>query len=106
MALAAVAVVSCGGKVIVDGLAPNGTGGAGGAGQTSSTSSTTSSTHGSTGVAVASSSTGQMTTGTGGSCDPKYTCAEAITPPIGNPQMLCSGSVADIAFQALLKCTC
>lgn len=102
---AAAVMASCGGKVLVDGLGPNGpegVGGAGGAATTTSASHSTSNvvgTTGSTGPAQTSSSSGPP-------CDVNYPCAEAITPPIGNPQLLCPGSPAYNFYQALLKCTC
>jgi len=108
---AAVITASCGGKVLVDGLGPNGpegTGGAGGAGGAMTTGSHGDSSVISTSNVVGSAGStgpGQASSGTGPPCDPKYHCAEAITPP-GNPQFLCPGSMSSNLYQTLLKCTC
>ena len=35
-----------------------------------------------------------------------YTCAEAITPPDGDPNKLCPGTAAGAAYDKLARCTC
>lgn len=84
---------ACGGKVVVD---ASGAGGSGG------TSGTLTSTDATTDVSVVSS----VTTGSGGSCDPTYTCAEAITPPDVDPGKLCKGSISAAIHDALIQCAC
>jgi hypothetical protein len=39
-------------------------------------------------------------------CDANYKCAEAITPPNGDPTKLCDGTVSAMLYDALSKCTC
>jgi len=103
----AAVLASCGGKVIVDGLPPNGAGGAGGAGGATTTSGSMSSNVNTTTVGTTGSTgPGQTSTGSGSVCDPNYSCAQAITPPNGDPKLLCPGSQSYNLYQVLLKCTC
>jgi hypothetical protein len=106
--ISAAVLASCGGKVIVDGLPPSGAGGAGtgGAGSATTTNSSASSNANTTAVGnTGSTGPGQTSTGSGPSCDPTYSCAEAITPS-GDPKLLCPGTPSNDLYQALLKCTC
>ncbi len=106
IALSLTAVVACGGKVVVEAGTISGSGGAGG---TSSTVSTADGPGPTTNVATSVVSVGpssSVTTGTGMSCDPAYTCAEAITPPEGNPDKLCDGTLAAKQYFLLIQCIC
>lgn len=86
-----VSFAACGGKVVVD---ASDSGGAGG---------TSPSTADGTPDVVASAS---VTTGSGGACDPAYTCAEAITPPDADPGKLCEGSLSAALHEAMIQCAC
>jgi len=90
---------ACGGKVVVD---ASGTGGAGGTSTTFTTAD--GAPDPTTNVSVVASSS--VTTGSGGSCDPMYTCAEAITPPDIDPGKLCDGSISAALHDALIQCAC
>ena len=101
----AAALAACGGKVLVDGLPPSGAGGAGAGGAAATGSSSHQTTSAIVGGA-ASTGSGPTSTASGASCDPNYGCAQAITPPNGDPKLLCPGSMSAILYQALLKCIC
>lgn len=75
-----------------------------GGGTTTATTTTTASVGGAGGGGGATSTA----TGTGGAptCDNMYTCAEAITPPNGDPGKLCLDNASGKAFTALSDCTC
>jgi hypothetical protein len=87
---------ACGGKVVVD---ASDTGGAGGMGSSISTADGAPDT-----TSVVASAA--VTTGSGGPCDPTYTCAEAITPPDVDPGKLCQGSVSAALYDAMIQCAC
>jgi len=42
----------------------------------------------------------------GGMCDMAYKCAEAITPPDGDPTKLCDMTTSAMLYDDLAKCTC
>ena len=86
---------ACGGKVVVD---ASDTGGAGG------TSTAVTTADGAPDASVVASSS--VTTGSGGSCDPTYTCVQAITPPDVDPAKLCDGSSSAAFYDALIQCAC
>ena len=86
---------ACGGMVVVD---ASDTGGAGG---TSGTFTTADGPPNPTTGVFAS-----VTTGSGGTCDPAYTCAQAITPPDVDPAKLCPGSLSAALHDALIQCAC
>src|SRR5689334_18679220 len=93
-ALAASNAAGC----IVTGSGTSGTGGtgsgSGGAGG-STTASTTGATMPTTSSSGAGGATGSTGTSTGSAmCDMAYTCAEAITPGLGDPAKLCNGTPA------------
>lgn len=93
----AICFTACGGKVVVDAS------GSGGAGGTDNTISTADGTPDPTSTGGPSSS---VTTASGASCDPAYTCAEAITPPGADPGKLCEGSSSAALHDALIQCAC
>lgn len=112
LGLAAVTAAACGGKVVVE---SSGGTGAGGAGGTASTLTTADGAPGQTSIATVGVSTvgvstvaaTSVTTGSGmGGCDPTYTCAEAITPPSGDPGLLCDNTVHTKLYDTLVQCTC
>jgi hypothetical protein len=103
IALGLTAIAACGGKVVVEA----GTGGAGGTTSTASTAD--GAPEPGTDVATSVVSVGpstSVTTGTGMSCDPAYTCAEAITSPEVNPDKLCDNTLAAKLYFVLVQCTC
>ena len=109
LGLVAVAVAACGGKVVVESSGASGTGGSGGTSTTLTTGDGAPDTSavGVTSVAVAVAVAASVTTGTGTSaCDPTYTCAEAITPPAGDPTKLCDNTLGAKLYDALVQCTC
>lgn len=87
------------GACTVTGTGTTGSGGGSGGGTTTATTTTT------TGGVGGSGGSGSTTTGGAGGCDANYTCAEAITPPDGDPGKLCNGPHGDV-YDALVKCTC
>lgn len=99
LGLVAITIAACGGKVVVESSGASGTGGAGGT--PSSFTTADGAPDPSTNVAVGATSVG---TGTG-ACDPTYTCAEAITPPEGDPAHLCEGPSA-MLYDAFAQCVC
>jgi hypothetical protein len=107
LGLVAVTAAACGGKVVVE---SSGGTGAGGAGGTASTFTTGDGAPGQTSVATVGVSTVAATSVTSGSgmggCNPSYTCAEAITPPAGDPALLCDNTVHAKIYDALVQCTC
>jgi hypothetical protein len=110
IALAIVPVTACGGKVVVDASNSPGAGGAGGAPivmVSTSDGPPNPTTNGIVSVAVGSTSNA-VTVGAGGApgCGPTYKCAEAITPPDGDPSKLCPGSDSEALYEELLKCIC
>jgi hypothetical protein len=82
------------------------TSGTSGTGGSSTTSGEGTTTTGGVGGGGGSGGAASTATGTGGApaCDPKYTCAEAITPP-ADATKLCPGAHADL-YDALTACTC
>jgi hypothetical protein len=105
LGLVAVTVAACGGKVVVESSGATGAGGAGGTSPTLTTGDGAPDPQSvaTVGVTVAATS---VTTGTGTSgCDPAYTCAEAISPPDGDPSKLCEGQHA-MLYDALTQCVC
>jgi hypothetical protein len=106
IALGLTAIAACGGKVVVDAGTSSGAGGAGG---TASTVSTADGQDPTTDVATSVVSVGpssSVTTGTGMSCDPNYTCAEALTGSDGDPSKLCDGTLAAKLYDVLVQCIC
>ncbi len=95
---------ACGGKVVVESSGASGTGGAGGTGSTFTTADGAPNPTNVT-VGVSTVAATSVTTGTGASCEPTYTCAEAITPPEGDPGKLCEGVSAQL-YDALAQCVC
>ena len=109
-ALGLVAVAACGGKVVVESSGGSGTGGSGGTSTTLTTADGAPDPVTTVGVVTVGSSVvaaSSVTTGTGTSgCDPSYTCAEAISPPDGDPTKLCDGTVHAKMYDALVQCVC
>jgi len=107
LGLVAVTAAACGGRVVVESSGATGTGGAGG---TPSSFTTADGAPGQTSIATVGVSTvaaTSVTTGTGmGGCDPAYTCAEAISPPSGDPGLLCDNTVHAKLYDALTQCVC
>lgn len=107
--LVAVTAAACGGKVVVESSGATGTGGAGG---TPSMLTTGDGAPGQTsiatvGVGPSTVAATSVTSGSGmGGCNPAYTCAEAITPPAGDPVLLCDNTVHAKLYDALVQCTC
>jgi hypothetical protein len=103
---------ACGGKVVVDAQSVSGTGGAGGSNNTITTSdgtpnpTTSVSVSASVSASVSVVASSSVTVGSGMTCDPSYTCVEAITPPAGNAGKLCEGTIDAKLYDALLQCTC
>lgn len=110
LGLVAVTVAACGGKVVVESSGASGTGGAGGTSTTLTTADGAPNpvtTVAAVTVGVSSVAATSVTTGTGTSgCDPSYTCAEAITPPAGDPGKLCDGTPGAKQYDALVQCLC
>ena len=109
IALGLTAIAACGGKVVVEAGATAGTGGAGGTSSTITTADGTPNptTDGVTTIAVSvGPSSSAVTTGTGMSCDPTYSCAEAFTPPDGDPSKLCDNTLAAKLYDVLVQCIC
>ncbi len=108
LGLVAITLAACGGKVVVESSGASGTGGAGGT--PSSFTTADGAPDPSTSVAVVAVSavaSTSVTTGTGTTgCDPTYTCAEAITPPEGDPNKLCDNTLSGKAYFGFVQCLC
>jgi hypothetical protein len=107
LGLVAVAVAACGGKVVVESSGGSAAGGAGGTSSTLTTADGAPDPQSVATVGVGSvTAATSVTTGTGTSaCDPAYTCAEAISPPDGDPSKLCEGQHA-MLYDLLSQCVC
>ena len=108
IALGLIAIAACGGKVVVEADPITGTGGAGGSSTFSTADGAPNTT--SDGMSIVASSAGPSTVaatvGSGMSCDPAYSCAEAITPPEGDAGKLCDGTLAAKLYDVLFQCIC
>lgn len=88
---------ACGGKVVVDAPSTPGTGGAGGAGGEDPFTAAD---------GPPNPTTDAVTTGSGATCDPAYTCLDAISLDSLEPEKLCPGSDSKALYDALIQCAC
>jgi hypothetical protein len=88
---------ACGGKVVVDAPSGSGAGGSGGA----SSFTTADGAPNPTEVTVSG-----VTTGSGVSCDPTYSCLAAISLGSLEPEKLCPGTTSATLYNALQTCAC